>query len=385
MGEFTTAAVIGAGVMGAGIAAQLADAGLSVTLLDQSETIARQGVDRQLKTGGFRNPVLADAIQTGSVDADLTLLSGADWIVEAAAERLDVKRAILRKVSTVRQPEAIVSSSTSTIPLSRMIEGLDAAYAKNILVTHFFNPPSRMRLLELVSSDATAPQTITKIEDFCSAHLNKVVVRCADTPGFLANRVGTFWLWSALEAAQAFELEVEESDSVLRSPFGAPVGAFAFLDIVGIDLAVNALTTLQKELPPNDALQAFSAEMPLIAEMVRRGRTGRKSGAGFMRKSTTGALEVLDLKSGDYRKAHPPTGSAITPSQENIRAALADDEPIGRFAWRVMSQTLDYAAGLVPSVTHLPELVDIAMREGYGWRQGPFALIEVIGPHILRV
>ena len=147
MSELATAAVIGAGVMGAGIAAQLADAGLSVVLLDRDEAIARAGVDRQLKMGGFRDLSRAQAIRTGTMEDDLALLGDADWIVEAAAERLDVKRAIFRAVGGVRKPNAIVSSNTSTIPLSRLVDGLDAAYAAHVVVTHFFNPPVRMRTL----------------------------------------------------------------------------------------------------------------------------------------------------------------------------------------------------------------------------------------------
>lgn len=383
MSEFVTAAVIGAGVMGAGIAAQLADAGLSVVLLDREEAIARAGVDRQLTLGGFRDRARALAIRTGTMEGDLALLGGSDWIIEAAAERLDVKQAILRAVGSVRKPDAIVSSSTSTIPLARLVDGLDGAYAAHVLVTHFFNPPSRMRLLELVSNSATDPDIIAKIDGFSTTYLNKVVVRCADTPGFVANRIGTFWLWSALEAALTFGLEVETADAVLRSPFGAPVGAFAFLDIVGIDLVPIALATLQKELAPDDALQAFSGDLPLIAEMIRLGRTGRKVGAGFMRKSDSGEIEVLDLATGDYRRARPTVAPATEPSPESLRAALADDGPVGRFAWSVMSRTLAYAAALVPSVVRSPDLVDTAMREGYGWRQGPFALIEAIGPPLL--
>jgi 3-hydroxyacyl-CoA dehydrogenase len=196
----------------------------------------------------------------------------------------------------------------------------------------------------------------------------------------VANRLGAFWLWSALDAALACGLEVETADAVLRSPFGAPVGVFAFLDLVGIDLASEALASLQNELPADDALQAFRGEPGLINEMIRLGRTGRKAGAGFVRKGAEGDPEVLDLHTLDYRKARRSTASPLAATTENLRSILADDGPVGRFAWSVMSRTLAYAAALAPSVVDSPALVDVAMREGYGWSQGPFALIDAIGP-----
>ena len=231
--------------------------------------------------------------------------------------------------------------------------------------------------MELVSGSATDPAIVAKIDRFAAGSLNKVVVRCADTPGFVANRIGSFWLWSALEAALACGLEVETADAVLRAPFGAPVGPFAFLDLVGIDLAPTALASLKQELPEDDALQTFSSEQPLIADMIRLGRTGRKAGGGFVRKAADGSQEVLDLKTLDYRKARASASPLLTPTTENLRAnsrrrragwTFRLDRHVPHPRLRSCSCTVGGA---------VPDLVDVAMREGYGWSQGPFAQIEV--------
>jgi 3-hydroxyacyl-CoA dehydrogenase len=190
------AAVIGAGTMGSGIAAHLANAGLEVVLLDLDAAVAKGGVERQLKAGGFMMPEFAQRITTGSTGADIGLLADCDWIIEAVAERLDIKHALFSAIDKVRKPTAIVSSNTSTIPLHDLLSPFSDAFAGNFLIAHFFNPPRHMRLLELVSGPRTLASTTATIRDFCDERLGKGVVPCKDTPVSSATAsAATGWPW----------------------------------------------------------------------------------------------------------------------------------------------------------------------------------------------
>ena len=215
MGEIRKAAVLGAGVMGSGIAAHLANAGIDVVLLDVERATAAAGVARQRKVGGFMDPAFAERIVTGSVDEDLPLLADADWIIEAVAERLDVKQPLYRRVDAVRAPGSIVSSNTSTFPLATLTEGLPESFARDFLITHFFNPPRTMRLLELIAGPRTRAGALETIRDFGDRRLGKSVVICRDTPGFIANRIGNYWMSAAVNEAIALGLDVEVADAAL--------------------------------------------------------------------------------------------------------------------------------------------------------------------------
>jgi 3-hydroxyacyl-CoA dehydrogenase len=373
------AAVIGAGVMGAGIAAQLADAGLSVTLLDLDTTTAEGGLARQINGNGFADPAAPARIRTGSSLSDLAALTSADWIIEAASERIDVKQRLFAAIDAVRKPGSIVSSNTSTILRARLIEGMPPSLSPDFLITHFFNPPRWMRLLELVSGPENDPAMVTRMADFAEQRLGKSVVRCRDTPGFLANRIGNFWMAAAVHEAVAHGLEVEEADAVLGKPFGAPTGVFALLDLVGIDLVPVAWHSLQAALPAEDMFQTYTAEPPLIVRMIAEGQRGRKAGAGFMRRLPDGSFETLDLIRHEYRPTRSDTPMALDHALGDLRAILTHPSPAGRYAAAVWSRTLAYAASLVPAVAASADPIDRAMRYGYGWALGPFELIERIG------
>lgn len=381
MVEIRKAAVIGAGVMGSGIAAHLANAGVEVVLLDIDATFAEAGVARQLKAGGFMEPDFAARVRTGATGTDMALLADADWIVEAVAERLDIKQGLYRAIETVRKPGAIVSSNTSTIPLAALTAGLPPAFAADFLVTHFFNPPRRMQLLELVAGKDTHPDTITTIAEFCDRRLGKEVVRCKDTPGFIANRIGNLWMVAAQNEAIGLGLDVEEADALISKPFGIPrTGIFGLLDLVGIDLMPMVLRSLQAALPPADAIHAYDAEPPLVARMVAEKRLGRKSGAGFVRLSADRKTrEVTDLATGDYRPAHAVACPALDETKGEARALMTHPSQAGEYTARVMLATFAYAAALVPEIADGPDAVDAAMRTGYGWKQGPFELIDRLG------
>lgn len=379
------ATVIGAGTMGSGIAAHLANAGVSVTLLDMDAKLAEAGVARQLKAGGFMDPAFAGRIRTGSSATDLSLAADSDWIVEAIAEKPEIKQGLYRALEAVRKPGSILSSNTSTIPLKRLTEGMPARFAEDFLITHFFNPPRRMRLFELVAGERTRPQARRAIADFADRRLGKAVVAAKDTPGFIGNRIGNYWMMVAENEAIALGLTVEEADAILGRPFGIPsTGIFGLLDLVGIELMATILKSLQGALPATDPMQDYAAEPPLVTRMIAENRLGRKSGAGFVKLSADRrSREVTDLSTGDYRPAAPLSSPALEAAKGDPRKLMEHDSPGGRFAAIVMGRTLAYAAALVPEIADTPQAVDEAMRTGYGWKSGPFELIDRLGPEWL--
>jgi 3-hydroxyacyl-CoA dehydrogenase len=380
------AAVIGAGVMGSGIAAHLANAGLDVVLLDMEKKFADGGVARQLKAGGFMDPAFAQRIRTGSTKDDLALLSDADWIIEAVAEKLEIKQSLYRAVDGVRKAGSIVSSNTSTIPLQALTGGLPESFAADFLITHFFNPPRIMRLLELVSGKATRPEVTATIRDFADRALGKSVVTCKDTPGFIGNRIGNYWMVVAQNEAIELGLDVEEADAIIGKPFGIPsTGIFGLLDLVGIDLMPTILRSLQSAVPDGDAVKDCDAEPPLLARMIAENRLGRKSGAGFVRLSPDRkSRDVTDLATGDYRPQKPVSSESLDASGGDPRALMEHAAAGGRYAAIVMEKSLAYAASLVPDIADTPDAVDEAMRTGYGWKQGPFELIDRLGAGWLK-
>jgi len=365
--------------MGSGIAALFANAGLSVMLLDIDPALAAAAITRQVALGGFVDPAFADRVQAGSSTTDLAKLVDADWIVEAAAERLDIKREIFAALNAVRKPGSIVSSNTSTIRLSHLVEGMDPLDAQDYLISHFFNPPRTMRLLELVAGPQTRPQSVERIATFAAEHLGRCVVHCRDTPGFIANRIGNFWTAVALDEAVKRNLDVEEADALIGHAFGSTAGIFGLLDLVGIDLVPTASRSLRSALPGDDALQSYPAEPALIAAMIADGRIGRKAGAGFFRKGPDGQMQALDLQHQTYRRRRPASSPALDESQGDLRLLIDHDSEGGRFVSTVMGRTLSYAASLIPEIADSTVQIDEAMREGYGWQRGPFELVERLG------
>ena len=366
--------VIGAGVMGAGIAAQIANAGVPVLLLDIAAAVAAAAVARLLKTepAPFMSAAAAKLVRTGSTD-DLSAIAGCDWIVEAIVERPDVKRDLYRRIDAARRPRTAVSSNTSTIPLAALTEGMPATFAADFLITHFFNPPRYMRLLEVVAGPATDPAVVARVTDFADRMLGKTVVRCHDSPGFIANRIGTYWLQLGLTEAIDAGLSVEEADAIVGRPMGVPkTGIFGLLDLVGLDLMPHITGSLSSLLPPEDPFHAAACDVPLLATMIADGRTGRKGRGGFYRLDRTSGRgkEALDLGTGEYRPARTVDAPKLT---------LRDLLESHAYAWRVLGRTLAYAARIVPEAADDVTAIDAAMTLGYAWSQGPFELIDALG------
>ncbi|MFT8644883.1 MAG: 3-hydroxyacyl-CoA dehydrogenase family protein, partial [Gluconacetobacter sp.] len=312
---FSRVCVIGSGVMGAGIAAQIANAGVPVVLLDRKvegadpNALANGAIAKALKTepAPFMDPAAAKLIATGNIDDDLPRVADCDWVVEVIIERLDLKQALYRRLDAVRRPGTPVSSNTSTIPLARLVDGMPESFQRDFLITHFFNPPRYMRLLEVVAGPMTDPAHVAAVSDFCDRWLGKTVVRAKDTAGFIANRIGTFWMQAAARVAVDQGLTVEQVDTIIGRPFGIPkTGVFGLLDLVGIDLMPHISASMKSLLAAGDRYHAFAEDLPLIAKMIEGGYTGRKGKGGFYRINKAGGGKVkesIDLVTGDYARS----------------------------------------------------------------------------------
>jgi 3-hydroxyacyl-CoA dehydrogenase len=386
------ATVIGAGVMGAGIAAQFANAGVPVLLLDivpkdasNRNSLAEAAIAKMLKSdpAPFMSAQAARLIQAGNVEDNLAGIADSDWIIEAVVERLDVKQALYRKIEALRRPGTPVSSNTSTIPLRTLTQGLGPGFARDFLITHFFNPPRYMRLLEIVTGPGTDEALANRVCEFADLVLGKNIVRCKDSPGFIANRLGVFWMQVGVVEAIDAGLTVEEADAVIAKPMGIPkTGVFGLIDLVGLDLMPHVTASLAAALPANDPFHAANRDLPLLQKMIAEGYTGRKGKGGFYRLNRAGGgkiKESIDLVSGTYRAERKPELPELKETAKNLRALLSSDTRIGRYAWRVLGQTLAYAAALVPEAAEDVHAIDEAMRLGYNWQWGPFELIDRLG------
>ena len=387
------AAVIGAGTMGAGIAGHLANAGVDVLLLDVAAGTAAKGTaDRDSVAAGaiermrsqnpppLMHPDYAARITAGNVEDHLDRVGDCDWIAEAIVERIDVKRDLYDALDRVRRPGSVVSSNTSTLPLSLLTERMSEAMRADFCITHFFNPVRFMRLLELVRGPHTRPEVVETLERFCDVALGKGVVRCRDTPGFLANRVGVYALQAGLVEAAAQGVAIEEADAVMGRPMGIPkTGLFGLYDLIGLDLMLDVVSSLAMALPPDDAFHAVAGGIPATRGLVASGHTGNKGPGGFYRGGAE-AREAVDLETGTFRPAVRATPEAAAAGErEGLRAMAEHPSPAGRFARRVLARMLAYAASLVPEVSDEVVPIDEAMKLGYGWSRGPFEMIDALG------
>jgi 3-hydroxyacyl-CoA dehydrogenase len=386
------ATVIGAGVMGAGIAAQFANAGIPVLLLDivpkdggNRNALAEGALAKLLKSepAAFMSARAAKLVTPGNIEDHLSQVADSDWIVEAVVERLDIKQSLYRNLEAVRRPGTAVSSNTSTIPLASLVRGMSDAFQRDFLITHFFNPPRYMRLLELVTGPGTDPQLVNTVARFADETLGKSIVRCKDSPGFIANRLGVYWLQLGVVEAIDAGLDVEEADAVIGRPVGIPkTGVFGLIDLVGLDLMPHINASLEQGLPPHDPFHAANRDVPLIRSMIAAGNIGRKGNGGFYRLNRGGGAklkEAIDLATGKYRAERRGDYPELENAAKNLRAFLSGDSKLGRYAWRVLGPTLAYAARLVPEAADDINAIDEAMRLGYNWKWGPFELIDKLG------
>ncbi len=388
-------AVIGSGVMGSGIAAQIANAGVPVVLLDiklkDGPDLAKAAIDKMLKTdpAPLMSKRNAKLITPGNLDDNLALLEECDWIVEVVLEDLAIKHKTYEKINKHRKKGSIVSSNTSTIPLELLVKGQGKDFESDFLITHFFNPPRYLRLLELVVGDKTRKDAIDTVVEFCDVRLGKGVVRCNDTPGFIGNRIGVYWLTTALNVAVEGKVPVEVADAVMSKPVGIPkTGVFGLLDLIGIDLMPHLADSLLSTLPTEDDYRKAYIDHAFIHQMIEAGYTGRKGKGGFYRLDKTGGkkekqsfpLDGDKFDESAFTKSVKPKLASVSAGKKGLKAVVTTDDEGGQYAWKVLSRTLAYAASLVPEIASDIAAVDDAMKMGYNWKKGPFELIDNLGP-----
>lgn len=387
MMQIRSVAVLGAGTMGAQIAAHVANAGLPALLLDVSRDAARAGFERarRLKPDPFFTPSAHALVRTGSFDEDLADIAGCDWIVEAVVERLDVKRALIERVEQHRAAHAIVSSNTSGIPIASIAADRSPAFRAHWLGTHFFNPPRYLHLLEVIPTPDTARHVLDAVIRFADHHLGKGVVVARDTPNFIANHLGLYGLARIFRALASGDYTIEEIDAMTGPAIGRPKSAtFRTVDIAGIDVLAHVARNLAERLTDPAARDAFELP-PFVEALVQRGSTGAKAGEGFYRKDASGEILTLDPATLTYRAkqaARLPSIDAarsIEAPGERIKTLFMGQDKVGAFLRDTLGATLVYAARVTPDIAFSIDDVDRTMRWGFGWDLGPFETWDAIG------
>lgn len=386
------AAVIGAGVMGSGIAAHLANAGIPVLLLDMPQSgfgkknaLAEAAIERMKKAepAPFMSAQAVKLVTAGNIESDLDQLKECDWIVEAIIEKIEIKRELYVKLEQIVKPDAIVSSNTSTIPLHQLMEERTAQFRKQFFITHFFNPPRYTRLLEIIASKESNPDLLYRLYDFADVALGKGVVLCKDSPGFIANRIGTYWIQKAMVEAIEKDIGVEEADAIFSKPFGIPkTGVFALVDLVGVDLIPLITKSMQHLLPLTDRFHTSARDIPVIQKLIDEGYTGRKGKGGFYRLTTVEGKkvkEVVDLTTGEFKKAKKPVLQALQIAKDDLKKLFSYPDKYAAYAWEVMSAVLCYSVELLGQIADDIVSIDRAMKLGYNWKYGPFELLDQIG------
>jgi 3-hydroxyacyl-CoA dehydrogenase len=384
-------AVLGAGTMGAQIAAHFANAGVSALLLDVTADAAKQGLDRarQLKPDPFFTPETWTLITTGSFEADLARIRDADWIVEAVVEQLDVKRGLLENVDAHRRPGAIVSSNTSGISIAALAEDRSDDFRTHWLGTHFFNPPRYLRLLEVIPTADTSNETLDRVAQFADHRLGKGVVVAKDSPNFIGNHIALYGLMKILTKVASGEYSIEEVEAITGPAIGRPKSAtFRTMDLAGLDILAHVVRNLHERLPDATDRKTFVLP-PFVEKMIASGAVGEKSGRGFFKrvKSAAGESEIrtIDIATFEYRPKQPARLGAIEAARsiddvgERVRTLFGGNDKAGQFLRDTLAPTLVYTARVAPQIASSPDDVDRVMRWGFGWDLGPFELVDAIG------
>ena len=399
------AAVLGSGVMGSAIAAHLANAGIPSLMLDilppdagedRSDRQARNRfADNALKAAlkskpaPFYHQELAALIETGNFEDDFERIAEADWIIEVVKEDLSIKKKVLSRVAELRKLGSLVSSNTSGISIAEMAEGLSEDFRRHFLVTHFFNPPRYLYLLEIIPTVDTDPALLADFAEFADRKLGKGIVMAKDTPNFVANRVGVFGMLDTIKAMEEQGLSVEDIDFLTGPLVGHPKSAsFRTADLVGLDTFVAVAGNVYHGCPNDESRDTF-ATPPLLEKMLEKGLLGDKSGGGFYKKSKDAegnrVILTLDVEKMDYRekrKAKFPELEAVRNIEslvERLPAILASKGKAAEFTWRSLSRLFQYCAFRVGEIADDPSPIDDGMRWGFAWELGPFQLWDALG------
>ena len=383
-------AVLGAGTMGAQIAALIAAQGVNCDLLDLSTEMVE---DSKRKLLTMRPRVLDDSaaldrIHPGSFDNDLHRLAEADWVVEAIVERPEPKLELWRKASRLVRDDAVLSTNTSGIPVTTLAKALPHDLRNRFLGTHFFNPPRYLRLLEVIPTAETDPTAVAAVTRFAEDVLDKGVVIANDVPGFITNRIGCFYFLAAMRASDEFGITPDHADAMSGPLMGRSNSAtYRTIDLVGVDILLDICDNTRAAVDSPEERQAFTPP-EYLREMVRRNWLGNKSGQGFyMRTRSDGKSRILVLNTGEMRYAERQNDiqasllhlNAIGDTAERLRALVASEDAAGRFVWRTLSHLLAFSAAKVGEVADDIVSIDRAMRWGFNWELGPFETWDALG------
>jgi 3-hydroxyacyl-CoA dehydrogenase len=411
MRQINRVAVLGAGVMGATIAAHLANAGLDVLLLDMVPrelngaeqaaklTLASPQVRNRIAVAGLEGLMkikpapfylsrYAAQISCGNFDDDLPKLQDCDWIVEVVIEHLPIKLGLFKKIVPHLKPGAVLTTNTSGLSVNAMAEALPVEVRRNFMVTHFFNPPRYMRLLEIVPCKESDPAVVSEMAEFISRRLGKGIVHAKDTPNFIANRIGVYAIYKGMQHMIEMGMTVEEVDAIAGPATARPKSAaFRTADLVGIDTLIHVGNNSYELLTEDEEREVFKVPA-FMSKMVEAGLLGNKSKAGFYKKEQVdGKRQIFyfDYTSGEFKPAAKPKFSSITavkmvddPAQK-VRMVVEGGDKAADYAWKTLRDTLIYTVNRIPEIADDVVNVDNAMKWGFNWEIGPFEMLDAVG------
>ena len=408
------AVVIGAGTMGAALAAHFANAGITTTLLDivprqldpkeeaKGLSLTDTAVRNRIVNEGWQRCVkarpanlfsaeVADRVSLGNLEDDFDVIADADWVLEAIVERLDIKQQLMERIDKIRKLDSIISTNTSGIPIHQIAEGRSKSFQENFLGTHFFNPPRYLKLLELIPHEKNSPELIEFMSDFCNKALGKGVVICKDTPNFIANRIFSISTSFSMNYALDNAYAVEEVDVITGPSIGRPkTGTCRWKDVVGIDLGAQVSTNLYEAIPHDVYRETLKnpKTVELVSKMVEKGWLGNKTGQGYYKKTMVDGVRefwILNPETFEYEAPQKPRfdsiGAAreITDMGERLKMLAYAEDRVGEFVWHILSRTSVYAASVIPEISDDILSVDNACRWGFVWELGPFEIWDAIG------
>ncbi|HDR04712.1 MAG TPA: 3-hydroxyacyl-CoA dehydrogenase/enoyl-CoA hydratase family protein [Candidatus Marinimicrobia bacterium] len=385
MEKIKKVAVLGSGIMGAQIAAHFANTGIPSVMLDLTKEMAQKGLDTCVitKPSPFYNPKKASMIQVGDYESGLELLRDVDWLIEVVAERLDIKHSVFKKVQPFLKDSCIISSNTSGLQLSDLMEAIEPRFKKRTLITHFFNPPRYLKLLELIYQDDIDLRALKTIEHYGENILGKGIVHAKDTPNFIANRIGVYGMLKTVDVAMKLELSVTDVDKLTGPLIGHPKSAtYRTADLVGLDTLLHVANNTYKKCPADEERELFKS-VPIVEKLVEMGNLGQKSKAGFYKKLGRDILGI-NPKTMEYVSSKPTEYDSVRAAksrgtlERKIKVLAWADDRAGIFTWETLSSTLLYAANRIPEIADDIISIDNGMKWGFGWEMGPFEVWDAI-------
>ena len=379
--------VLGSGVMGSQIAAHLTNVGIHVYCYDISQDVCKTGIDTctKLKPSPFYNPKSVELITPLNYNDDLDKLSECDWIIEVISERLDWKQDLYKKITPYINSTAIITSNTSGIALSDLTLEMDKDILNRFFITHFFNPPRYMKLVEIICSSNTDQKHVDFMDTFLQEVLGKGVVHAKDTPNFIANRIGTYGMMVTLDEAYKRKISIEDVDALTGTIIGRPKSAtFRTADIVGLDTMKFVAETAYNNCPDDPEREIFKLPEYLL-KMIENKWLGQKTKQGFYKKIDKGVSHSINLETLEYGPMKKNRYSAISLAKEKtylrdkLNAIVRSDDIAGDFLWNVISRSLLYAANNIGDISDDIISIDNALKWGFGWELGPFEVLDAIG------